>query len=106
VQEPGSAYVMGWAGRKSDENWVFTSAPATGVEKRRASDFDSMPSLLPSAPTGSGETDPDKPADANPGETSGDQPPAPEAPTNPDGPIRKRTPNGPVDIPRKGPGGG
>ncbi|HLP84370.1 MAG TPA: hypothetical protein VK157_08465 [Phycisphaerales bacterium] len=39
VQEPGSAYVMGWSARNASGSWKFDGAAATNAVKPRAQDF-------------------------------------------------------------------
>jgi hypothetical protein len=49
IQDPGSAYVLGWSGVNADGSWRFSATPSTGMTKRRASDFDGMGSSLADA---------------------------------------------------------
>jgi hypothetical protein len=108
-QEPGSSYVLTWSCSLQNENWLFDAKPAPRGTKPRASDWDGTSAAAGDADFGSGggNTGP-APTDAGGGNT----PPSPDAPApdkpeekKEDGPIRKNTPGGPVEIPRA-PGGG
>ncbi|MFA6044476.1 MAG: hypothetical protein WC718_05790, partial [Phycisphaerales bacterium] len=102
IQEPGAAYVLGWAGTRAGDAWVFTGAPSTPATRARASEFDGDPTLgLADAPTtfAAPAAEGGKPGEPGaPGAAPGADG-KPGAPAPGSSPIRKRTPAGPVDVP-------
>jgi hypothetical protein len=55
IQEPGTAYVLGFAGSASGETWTFDGAPADFAPRPRASDFDGLAAgPMPEAPVAAG----------------------------------------------------
>jgi hypothetical protein len=98
IQAPGGAYPLAWEARRSGSDWVFSSLTSENITLTRASDFDSrsvrLGASLPAETTASTETggdedgDPDEPTTTEPEEKKED------------GPTRKQTPGGPIEIPK------
>jgi hypothetical protein len=71
IQEPGTAYVLGWSGVNADGTWRFSASASTPETKRRASDFDGLgASVLGDA--GAVASSSTASADAPPGATAAD----------------------------------
>ncbi|GMV24785.1 MAG: hypothetical protein AMXMBFR58_08160 [Phycisphaerae bacterium] len=107
IQDPRGAYVLNWAATKTGEKLAFAGRPGPDEIKPRASDWERPGvSLEPGAAIGS-----TTPGSGDAGEEEGDTPteeapaPAEEETPGSDETI-KRTPAGPVKIPKPGDGGG
>ncbi|HYF13497.1 MAG TPA: invasin domain 3-containing protein, partial [Phycisphaerales bacterium] len=82
VQEPGSAYLLGWMGRPEGAGFVFGGAPSAPMIKSRASEFDGMSAF---ELAGAGATLPTTPAPA-------EEPTEPATPAAPSSGGGGRTP--------------
>jgi hypothetical protein len=115
VQEPGGAYLLGFAAEQVDGGWVFASAPSSPEVRARASAFDGIgnegfrevtlqsaiaeaPRTAPAADSGSGGGGGGGGGRPNPGGEGAPGPSSPEPPTAP-------APSGPGG-PGRAPGGG
>jgi len=59
VQEPGSAYLMGWTALKAGDKWTFRQAPSDNGTRGRASEFDGgEPDAAPSETAAPAPTQP------------------------------------------------
>ncbi len=103
LQDPDGAYLLGWAGARTGSGWTFTNIPTAGDVKARASEWDSVSvnglidmgaadSLLDSLP----------PEIADAAREALDKMTQPDGQPDESGPPTKRTPVGPVTIPKPG----
>jgi len=105
VQDPRGSYLLGWSGLRDGGSWLFNNASTVPIERNRASDWDDVGMVGFSI--GNGEILPETPANdtaGKPGEKGADGAPSLPTPAAPqDGaPIPRKTPSGPVNIPRPG----
>jgi len=105
VQHKDGAELSGWGAEKAFGKWQFNNGTTVADIKPRASEFDTIgmagfSAQLAQAPAAA--DDANKPKDAKPDEKppEGGQTKKPE--DEPNGPIKKRTPAGPIGIPGGG----
>ncbi len=108
VQTPKGAQLMGWDGVEVEgKGWVFTNVPVNDAVRARASDFDSVGAsgfltegLKEAAKAGEAPKDEEemKKQAADNGEAPAEDEKKDENPDD-DGPVKKRTPHGPITIP-------
>lgn len=98
IQGQNGAYLLAWNAKRDGDNWIFAAAPCQADVKPRASDFDGVGissdiSVASSAPTSDVK---ETSARATP------KGPDPVPAAQPEGPKKKSTPAGPINIPGGG----
>jgi hypothetical protein len=99
IQAPGGAYPLAWEAKRNGSGWTFASLTSENLSLTRASDFDNrtvrLGAKLPNPHTAPG-------ADAEGDDEGGnpDQPTTTEPEEKEDGPTKKQTPGGPIEIPK------